>query len=76
MLQSLTNSLTSGATSLMERPSSVVKMVKLHSLMFASFHESNGGRVQKQSGDGAQDDFHCWQKLKACCGVFGDEDDG
>ena len=44
--------------------------------MFVSIHGSYGGIVQKQSGDKNQDDFPCWQKSKACCGVFGDEDDG
>ena len=44
--------------------------------MFASIHGSYGGRVQKQSGDRKQDDFPCWQKSKALCGVFDDEDDG
>ena len=44
--------------------------------MFALIHGSCGGRVQKKFGNRKQDDFRCWQKSKACCGVFDDEDDG
>ena len=43
--------------------------------MFSSIHGSYGGRVQKRSGGGKQDSFHCWQKSKAYHEVFGDEDD-